>query len=90
VLGVLTAAVGSVLLPGSLAAAEQGPTASSSAKETVAAIGGFFFRARDPKVLARWYQGHLGIFVTPQRIDDPVWQQQAGRHPQHRLFVVRF
>jgi predicted enzyme related to lactoylglutathione lyase len=78
VLGVLTAAVGSVLLPGSLAAAEQGPTARPSAKETVTGIGGFFFRARDPKVLAQWYQDHLGIFVTPQRIDDPVWQQQAG------------
>ena len=79
VLGALTAAVGSALLPGSFVVAEQGPDANPSAKETVAGIGGFFFRARDPKVLAHWYQDHLGISVTPQRIDDPVWQQQAGQ-----------
>ena len=78
-LGALTAAVGSVLLPGSFAAAEQGAAPNPSAKATVAGIGGFFFRARDPKALAQWYQDHLGISVTPQRIDDPVWQQQAGQ-----------
>jgi hypothetical protein len=25
--------------------------------ERVTGIGGFFFRARDPKALARWYDG---------------------------------
>ena len=79
VLGALTAAVGSAVLPGSFVVAEQGPAANPSAKETVAGIGGFFFRARDPEVLAHWYQEHLGISVTPQRIDDPVWRQQAGQ-----------
>jgi predicted enzyme related to lactoylglutathione lyase len=80
VLGVLTAAAGSALLPGSFAAAEQ-PQAvnhSTNAKETVTGVGGIFFRAHDPKALSQWYQDHLGVSVTPQSINDPVWQQQAG------------
>jgi catechol-2,3-dioxygenase len=78
VLGALTAAVGSALLPMSFAIAEQTPAANGSTRETVSGIGGFFFKAHDPKGLAQWYQDHLGISVTPQKADDPVWQQQAG------------
>jgi glyoxylase I family protein len=77
-LAVLTAAAGSALLPGSFAAAEPTPTANPPLKERVTGIGGIFFRAHDPKALAQWYQDHLGIFVTPQSENDPVWQQQAG------------
>lgn len=36
----------------------------------VTGIGGFFFRARDPKALAAWYSEHLGVVE--------MWQQQAG------------
>jgi len=39
--------------------------------ERVLGIGGLFFRSRDPKKLAQWYQLNLGI-------DDPAWQQAAG------------
>jgi glyoxylase I family protein len=78
VLGALTAAVGSALLPGTFAAAEQTPAANPAAKETVTGIGGLFFRAHDPKALSQWYQDHLGISVTPQSLNDPVWNQQAG------------
>ena len=78
VLGVLTAAAGSALLPGSFGAAERTPAANHLPKERVTGIGGVFFRARDPKALAQWYQDHLGISVTPQSDNDPVWQQQAG------------
>ena len=74
----LTAAAGSALLPGSFAAAEQVPAANHPAKETVTGIGGFFFRAHDPKALEQWYRDHLGISVTPQSVNDPVWTQQAG------------
>ena len=82
-LGVLTATAGSALLPGSLAAAPeqepaQTPAPSHLPKETVSGIGGVFFRARDPKALAQWYQDHLGVYVTPQSANDPVWNQQAG------------
>ena len=78
VLGVLTAAAGSALLPGSLAAAQATPAATALPKEKVTGIGGFFFRAHDPKTLAQWYQDHLGVSVTPQTANDRVWQQQAG------------
>jgi predicted enzyme related to lactoylglutathione lyase len=39
--------------------------------ERVLGIGGVFFRSRDPKKLAQWYQLNLGI-------DPRVWQQAAG------------
>jgi glyoxylase I family protein len=44
----------------------------------VTGIGGFFFRAKDPKALGRWYQQHLGISLTPSSYADSVWQQEAG------------
>jgi glyoxylase I family protein len=46
--------------------------------EIVSGIGGLFFRARDPKALAAWYQAHLGVATVPATEQDPVWQQQAG------------
>ena len=78
VLGALTAAVGSALLPGAFAVAQRPPVTNPGAKEAVTGIGGFFFRAHDPKTLAQWYQDHLGVWVIPQSKDDPVWHQQAG------------
>jgi predicted enzyme related to lactoylglutathione lyase len=79
VLGVLTAAAGSALLPGSLtAAAEQTPTPNDLPQERVTGIGGFFFRAHDPKTLMQWYQDHLGISVVPQSAGAQPWNQQAG------------
>jgi glyoxylase I family protein len=46
--------------------------------EKVTGIGGFFFLAKDPKALGRWYQQHLGISLTPSSYEDSVWQQEAG------------
>jgi glyoxylase I family protein len=46
--------------------------------EKVMGIGGFFFRAKDPKALALWYQQHLGVGLIPTSAGDPVWQQEAG------------
>jgi glyoxylase I family protein len=46
--------------------------------ERVTGIGGFFFRARDPKALNAWYAQHLGITPVPMKVGDPPWQQQAG------------
>ena len=71
VLGVLTVAAGAVLLPGALPAAGQTPVPTDLPRERVTGIGGVFFRARDPKALAQWYEQHLG--VTGQ-----VWNQEAG------------
>jgi hypothetical protein len=38
--------------------------------EKVLAIGGVFFRARDPVALGRWYQEHLGVTLTPSNHDE--------------------
>jgi predicted enzyme related to lactoylglutathione lyase len=46
--------------------------------EAVLGIGGIFFRARDPSTLARWYQDHLGVKVTPTEYEQESWQQAAG------------
>lgn len=46
--------------------------------ERVMGIGGLFFRSRDPKQLAQWYQLHLGIDPVPTDYGHPVWQQAAG------------
>jgi predicted enzyme related to lactoylglutathione lyase len=46
--------------------------------EKVAGIGGFFFRAKDPEALGRWYLDNLGIALTPTSADSPVWTQEAG------------
>jgi predicted enzyme related to lactoylglutathione lyase len=41
----------------------------------VTGIGGFFFRARDPKALAAWYAEHLGVGGG----EHGSWDQQAGQ-----------
>jgi glyoxylase I family protein len=46
--------------------------------EKVHGIGGFFFRARDPEGLAKWYDQHLGVALTPQSYDATAWITQAG------------
>jgi glyoxylase I family protein len=46
--------------------------------ERVLGIGGLFFRSRDPKQLAQWYQLHLGIDPVPTDSGHQAWQQAAG------------
>jgi|SRR5580658_8625720 glyoxylase I family protein len=46
--------------------------------EKVTGIGGFFFRAKDPKALALWYEQHLGISQIPTSYGQTPWQQEAG------------
>ena len=48
------------------------------AMERVTGIGGFFFRAKDPKALAKWYEDNLGITMTPESYDAKPWRQEAG------------
>ncbi|MCG8544452.1 MAG: VOC family protein [Alphaproteobacteria bacterium] len=45
---------------------------------TVLGIGGFFFRAKDPRTLARWYADHLDVTEVPQDYDSPAWRQSGG------------
>ena len=46
--------------------------------ERVQGIGGFFFRAKDPKKLALWYEANLGVTQTPGNYDDQPWRTEAG------------
>jgi glyoxylase I family protein len=46
--------------------------------QKVLGIGGFFFRAKDPAGLARWYEEHLGITPTPTSYNEQSWSQAAG------------
>ncbi|MEO0463153.1 MAG: VOC family protein [Pseudomonadota bacterium] len=41
-------------------------------------IGGFFFKAKNPEKLARWYEAMLGIQLTPKNYDDPPWRTEGG------------
>lgn len=46
--------------------------------ERVTGIGGFFFRSKDPKALAAWYERNLGVTTTPTGYDGTPWRQEAG------------
>ena len=46
--------------------------------ERVTGIGGWFFRARDPKMLAEWYQKNLGVDPVPADYSEKPWSQEAG------------
>jgi hypothetical protein len=46
--------------------------------EKVTGIGGLFFRAKDPKVLAKWYSDHLGVDLVPSKSGDSPWRQESG------------
>ena len=74
--------IGAVAIAGVRTAQSAAPDATkapvTSPVERVLGIGGFFFRSRDPKALAQWYQLHLGIDPTPTDYNQPVWEQAAG------------
>lgn len=44
----------------------------------VLGIGGVFFRSKDPKALAQWYQTHLGINIAPTDMEMEPWITNAG------------
>jgi glyoxylase I family protein len=64
--------------PPSAGAAVRDGVAGGTEMEKVTGIGGFFFRAKDPKALGLWYQQHLGILPIPTSYGETVWQQEAG------------
>lgn len=80
-LQLMSYAFGSSVLTTRHAAAQaaQSPAQPKGDQEKVTGIGGFFFRAHDPAALGQWYLQHLGIDLTPTKIDSPVWQQEAGQ-----------
>ncbi|MYA33130.1 MAG: VOC family protein [Gemmatimonadales bacterium] len=46
--------------------------------QNVMGFGGFFFRARDPGGLARWYKDHLGINPAPTNMEMAPWVTESG------------
>jgi len=46
--------------------------------ERVEGIGGFFFRAKDPRKLAEWYEANLGVGRVPVTADARPWRTSAG------------
>lgn len=60
------------------AGASRAPRQGASDIERVQGIGGFFFRAKDPKTLAKWYETHLGIGIVPTDYGNAAWQTSAG------------
>jgi glyoxylase I family protein len=71
-------ATGPKVSPASAGAAVPDGIAGGTQMEKVTGIGGFFFRAKDPKALALWYQEHLGILTVPTKEGETAWQQEAG------------
>ena len=66
------------VFPPPAGAAVRDGIAGGTEMEKVIGIGGFFFRAKDPKALALWYQQHLGILTVPTTDGETAWQQEAG------------
>ena len=54
------------------------PGQTTGGMERVEGIGGFFFRARDPKKLAEWYEANLGVGRVPQGAGAAPWRTGAG------------
>ena len=54
------------------------PRQSASDRERVQGIGGFFFRAKDPRKLAAWYETNLGITGVPGSYDSLPWRTTGG------------
>ena len=71
---ILSATCALLLSSGNLSA----QSAATQPMERVTGIGGFFFRATDPKGLAEWYERHLGINLTPTSYAQQPWEQTAG------------
>ena len=58
--------------------AAQAPRQAVGDMERVQGIGGFFFRGKDPKKLAEWYETNLGVTRVPTDYDSPAWRTSAG------------
>jgi glyoxylase I family protein len=56
----------------------QPTTRSMPEMEQVTGIGGFFFRASNPKALSEWYERHLGVQRTPTSYTEQPWRQESG------------
>ena len=60
------------------AGAARAPRQGAADMERVQGIGGFFFRAKDPKKLAEWYEANLGVTRVPDTAGAQPWRTTAG------------
>jgi glyoxylase I family protein len=60
------------------AGAVPAPRQEAGKMERVQGIGGIFFRAKDPKKLAEWYEANLGVTPVPRDYDTLPWRTSAG------------
>ncbi len=70
-----------VAIAGAAAAATgaaRAPRQAAGDMERVQGLGGFFFRAKDPKKLAGWYESNLGVAGVPDNYDALPWRTSAG------------
>jgi glyoxylase I family protein len=74
----LIACVGLIASIGVASAQTPQAQPTAPAMERVEGIGGFFFKAKEPNVLAQWYADHLGISTVPTGTGSEPWQQAAG------------
>ena len=58
--------------------AARAPRQGAGEMERVQGIGGFFFRAKDPRKLAAWYEANLGVGRIPENKDAQPWRTSAG------------
>ena len=58
--------------------AARSPRQGAGDMERVEGIGGFFFRAKDPKKLVEWYEANLGVTRVPTNADARPWRTSAG------------
>jgi len=58
--------------------ATRAPRQPATDMERVQGIGGFFFRAKDPKTLAAWYEANLGVNRVSAEYGAQPWRTGAG------------
>ena len=46
--------------------------------QQVTGIGGLFFRAKNPAMIAEWYKVNLGVALVPADYSQNPWSQEAG------------
>jgi glyoxylase I family protein len=69
---------GAIVLAAAAAASAQADATEDKGMERVTGIGGFFFRAKEPEKLAKWYEEHLGVNQIPKSYGGTPWRQEAG------------
>src|SRR5207253_4514679 len=56
--------------------------------ERVLGLGGFFFKARDPKALAAWYRDNLGVPIDEGQTYGVFTAGNAGGAPEQTVWTT--